>query len=236
MLSVLILLATGIPAAEPSGKPGVTAKEALQPFNTLIGSWKATGHPEGSQEDRQKGVWVENIKWEWEFKGADAWILATFTEGKHFTQATIKPIADKPGTFTLAFLTPAKTELVFTGTYKDRILTADRTDPATKEEQRIVLSVLHDNRFLYRYETKPEGGFRHTKKYLVGATKEGEAFASVPMGPECIVTGGKATTKVTYKGVDYWVCCSGCKTAFNDDPEKFIKEAAEKEAAAKAKK
>ena len=43
-------------------------------------------------------------------------------------------------------------------------------------------------------------------------------------GPECIVSGGLGTMKVTYKGKDYYVCCSGCRDEFKSDPEKYIKE------------
>jgi YHS domain-containing protein len=48
-------------------------------------------------------------------------------------------------------------------------------------------------------------------------------------GPECIVSGGPGTIKVMYKGEAYYVCCSGCKAAFLDEPEKFIKELKEKQ-------
>ena len=60
--------------------------------------------------------------------------------------------------------------------------------------------------------------------YQVGATKEGVAFASGDGKPECIVSGGLGTTKLEYKGKTYYVCCSGCRDAFNDNPEKIIKE------------
>jgi YHS domain-containing protein len=33
---------------------------------------------------------------------------------------------------------------------------------------------------------------------------------------------------VKYKGQTYYVCCTGCKQAFEDDPEGVIKEAAER--------
>ena len=97
-----------------------------------------------------------------------------------------------------------------------------------------MFSLLHYNRYLYRFETRPAGsalGF--DKKYQVGATKEGVPFAEVPKGPECIVSGGLGTMKVTYKGKEYYVCCSGCRAEFQADPEKYIKEA---EAKAKDKK
>jgi len=224
MLATLLTVALALPAADQAP----SSKQALQPFQSLVGSWKATGHPEGTLEERQKGTWVEIVAWEWQFKGSKASLAAKFTNGKHFTSGVLEPSSTVPGEFTLTLTTPDKKTLAFTGAFKDRILTADRTDDATKELQRVVISVLHDNRHLYRYETKTPDAFRFSKKFLVGATKEGEAFANVPAFPECIVTGGKGNSKVSYKGVDYWVCCSGCKEAFNENPEKFIQEAAAK--------
>ena len=119
-------------------------------------------------------------------------------------------------------------------TDKDKVLALTRTDGPAAEEQRLVFSLLHHNRHLYRFETRPAGTtVAYGKKYQVGATKEGEAFANVPKGPECIVSGGLGTMKVSYKGKDYFVCCSGCRDEFKENPEKYIKEA---EAKAKEKK
>ena len=93
-----------------------------------------------------------------------------------------------------------------------------------KEAQRLVFTLLHDNRFLYRFEKKPAGRASFAKVYQVGATKKGVAFAAGETGPECVVSGGKGTIMVSYKGQNYYVCCSGCREAFQDNPEKFIKE------------
>ena len=40
--------------------------------------------------------------------------------------------------------------------------------------------------------------------------------------PECCVTGGLGTSQVTYMGQTYWVCCTGCRDAFNENPAKVI--------------
>jgi YHS domain-containing protein len=37
------------------------------------------------------------------------------------------------------------------------------------------------------------------------------------------VTGGLGTIAVSYKGQTYYVCCGGCKDAFEADPEKYVK-------------
>ena len=76
-------------------------------------------------------------------------------------------------------------------------------------------------------------GFAFAPVFQVGATKEGVEFAGDDGKPECVVSGGLGTMPVTYKGKTYYVCCTGCRDAFKDDPEKFIKEA---EAKAKEKK
>jgi hypothetical protein len=49
-------------------------------------------------------------------------------------------------------------------------------------------------------------------------------FADVPKGPECVVSGGLGTSKVSYMGKDYFVCCSGCRDEFRANPEKYVKE------------
>jgi hypothetical protein len=220
----------GAPRADTPADPPkpATPKEGLQALNVLIGSWKGTGTPEGTKDEKAAGLWTETIVWNWQFKGDDVWLAATFEKGKHYAKGELRYSVEK-GTYQLTLTTPDKSNLSFTGTLKDKVLTFDRTDPPTGQEQRLVFSLLHSNRHLYRFETRPAGsqlGFE--KKFLVGATKEGVPFANAPKGPECIVSGGLGTMKVTYKGKEYHVCCSGCRDAFKDDPEKYIKEAEEK--------
>jgi hypothetical protein len=209
----------------------VTPKEALQPFNILVGSWRGSGAPEGTTEERLAGAWTETITWEWKFKDQDAWLTVTFTKGKHFSKGELRYTPDKDAKeprFTLVLITSDKTTATFVGGLdeKGKTLTLTRTDGPAKEEQRLVFSLLHHNRHLYRLDTRPANTtVAFTKVYQVGATKEGVAFADVPKGPECIVSGGVGTMTVVYKGKTYYVCCSGCRDEFKADPEKYIKEA-----------
>lgn len=228
-----LLLLAALAAADPEPK---TAKDALQPFNLFVGSWKGTGYPDGSKEDRANGFWQETIAWEWQFKKDDVAVVGTVDKGKHFTRLELRYQPDKKQ-YQLTATTPDKTTQTYAGTLtagrtKEQILTLDRTDDA-KESQRLVFTLLHRNRYLYRFETKPTDVKAFTRKYQVGATKEGEAFADVPKGPECIVSGGLAKIPVTYKGQTYYVCCGGCRDAFKDDPAKYVKEYEEKQKAKK---
>ena len=70
-------------------------RDAFQPLNPLIGSWKGTGYPDGTREERQKGFWTETIAWEWRFDKADARLTAAFDKGKHFTRWELRYLPEK---------------------------------------------------------------------------------------------------------------------------------------------
>lgn len=199
------------------------ARKAFKPFNHLVGTWKATGTPEGTREEKQRGFWTESLTWAWAFKGDDAWLTVGFDKGKYFRKGELRYIADKR-LYQLTLSTPDGDRLIFTGKLEDDRLTLTRDDEDAKETQQLVVTLLHANRFLYRYEVRPQGKTSFAKRYQVGATKEGEAFAAADGKPECIVSGGLGTIKVTYKGQTYYVCCTGCRDEFNARPEKYIKE------------
>jgi YHS domain len=215
--------------------PRRSPKEALRAFNDLIGSWSALGEPEGTRQEKQRGFWTESLHWKWQFKGEDAWLNVTVEKGKYFTKGDLRYLSDKE-LFQLTLITVANETLSFQGPLKDHVLTLEREDEAKNETERLILTLLHGTRFLYRYEVKPKGRSLFTRVYRVGATKEGIAFADAgSTNPECVVSGGLGTIKVRYKGETYYVCCTGCRDAFNDDPEKYIKEFQVKKAKEKAR-
>ncbi len=229
ILFSLVVVAGGLSwaADQPARR---TARQALQAFNDLIGSWRATGEPEGTFQERQRGFWTESLSWEWQFKGDDAWLKLAIDRGKHFQSGELHYVADKDQ-FRLDVVTPDKEKLTFEGPLQDGKLTLERQDEKAKETQRLVVTLLHANRFLYRYEVKAEGRPAFKRQYQVGCTKEGVSFATAGDNePECVVSGGRGKIPVTYKGQTYYVCCTGCRDAFKEDPEKYLKEYAERKA------
>ncbi len=60
--------------------------------------------------------------------------------------------------------------------------------------------------------------------FQVACTKEGESLGAEERKVVCVVTGGLGKIPVTYKGQTYYVCCSGCKDAFEENPEKILRE------------
>jgi len=85
----LVLLALPSLAA-PDGARQSSAREALKPFNELIGGWKGVGEPEGTPAEKQRGFWRESVNFGWKFKGEDVWITLTFENGKHFKSGELR--------------------------------------------------------------------------------------------------------------------------------------------------
>ncbi len=224
---LLLVIAVG-PAALPADAPVKrTAKEALQPFNVLIGPWRGTGVPSGTRAEQQRGFWSETFSWEWQFKGSDAWLKLAVAKGKYLDGGELRYVPDRD-LYRLTVRTTAKDTLTFEGRLKEHVLTLERADEKKNEKQRFVITLLHVERHLYRYDTKPAGRSLFSKVYQVGATREGVEFAKGDGRPECVVSGGLGTIAVAYRGETYYVCCGGCRTEFNADPAKYIKEYQEK--------
>jgi hypothetical protein len=196
-------------------------REALQPFNDLIGSWRGTATPVGSRAEVQQNFWVETLAWSWQFKGKDAWLEAQFDKSKHFKSGTLRYRPERDD-YSLQVITVAGDKHEYAGRLAKRDLTLERD---TKEEtQRLVFTLLHSNRFLYRYETRPAGKTLFARKYQVGATKEGVPFATGSGQPECIVSGGLGTTPVMFEGKTYYVCCSGCRAEFQENAAQYVRD------------
>lgn len=210
--------------ADQTDKPK-SPREALQAFSDLIGTWNGTGTPVGSLEEKQKKFWTEKMSWEWQFKNNDAWLKVGFEKSKNFSAGELRYVPDK-NHFTLTLTTLKKEKTTYIGTLEKNKLALERD--GDKESQRLVFTFLHSNRFLYHYEVKPEGRPLFSKKWTVGATKEGEPFAVGDGGPECIVSGGRGTITVSHMGKTYYVCCSGCRDEFNANAAKYVKEYEEK--------
>src|SRR5947209_17677686 len=111
MVRIAAIVALVIPALALAGEPAkISPRAALQPFQSLIGTWKGTGVPEGSREERQNGFWTETTEWAWQFKGDDGWLKATFDKGKFFASAELRALP-KANQFRLIVTTTDKQTL-----------------------------------------------------------------------------------------------------------------------------
>jgi YHS domain-containing protein len=219
---MLSLVLGTIYSAELSKKKG--SMEVFQPLKDLIGDWKAIGQIENAKNTPTRGFWNESVHWFWQFQDGEAWFNVVFDNGKYFTKGTLKYFSQGE-TYRLTLTDVSGAEVVFNGTIVGSDLELTRKDESKNEQQKFVFSFLHDGRFLYRYETMPEGKTSFTRVYKVGVQKADVPKANDLAGAvECYITGGASITSVVYEGQTYYFCCGGCKSSFQEDPKKAIKE------------
>jgi len=200
-----------------------SAKEALQALNDYIGQWKGTGDVERAKAG-SKTFWNESVDWSWRFKKDDAWLAVKIEKGKLFKGGELRYLMDKKK-YQLTATDAKDKKLVYEGVLKNGLLVLERTDDAKKETQQISMNVAGDGvRFNYWYKTKPATTKVYDKGYLVACNKEGESLGGKKEGKECPVSGGLGKIAVAFKGETFYVCCTGCRDAFNENPEKYVKE------------
>jgi len=222
LVPCLLALAAFAPAvrAEEEENP---AKEALQSLNDYVGSWKGAGSTANRADN-----WKEKAAWGWKFKGGDPALVLQFTDGKEFTKGELRYSTDKKK-YQLKVADKKGAEQLFEGELKKGYLTLDRLDPKSGETYRLKMNSAGGGiRFVYAFERKAKGSTIFIKQYQVDYSKEGESFAGGGKKKECVVTGGEGTMEVSFQGKTYYVCCSGCRDAFNENPEKILKEFAER--------
>src|SRR6516162_1682206 len=221
VLAACVILSLALGFRSLAGGSANEVREALQALQDYIGGWKGNGT---SEKDRSL-IWNEKANWSWRFKGKDAWLIVDFTKSKYFRSGEMRYLSAKER-YQLTLEDVDKKKLVFEGSLKKGRLILQRLDPESKETQQITMNTAADGiRFIYTYSVKPENRTLFYKQYQVAFTKEGESLGTVgEKKPECVVTGGLGTIPVSYNGVTYYVCCSGCRDAFNENPAKIIKE------------
>ena len=200
----------------PAADKGDSPKAALQSFNDYIGSWSGDGKA-------KKTSWAETVEWGWHFKGKDCWLTFKTKGGKFFKSGELKWLPEKK-LYQFTAIDPKDEKLVLEGKIEKDYLTLNGTNPKTKEQIRLKMFNAGDGAFFnYRLEHARAGAKLFITDCKVRAKKEGVALVKGKKGPECVVSGGLGTMAITYKGRTFYVCCGGCRDAFNDNPEQFIK-------------
>jgi hypothetical protein len=225
MRTVALLLAMGMLGLTTSEVIASAAKNkaALQELQSFVGSWKGSGSTKLTPGPKDK-FWEEKISWGWKFKGDDCWMTVSFNGGKFMDKAELRYLADKKK-FQLTGTTPDGKKLTFDGKMDDDKLVLERTDPDTKDIQRVRINTAAEGiRLIYIVERKTKGSSLWRSEFASQQTKEGESLAKTEKGPECVVSGGRGTSTVSYNGETFYICCSGCADAFKENPKKYVDE------------
>jgi hypothetical protein len=201
------------------------AQEALSDFNDLIGEWRGVGQP---RRGSNQGAWRQNAEWVWDFEPESVGVKYVVNDGKLVSTARVTWDAAAEQ-YVLTLTTPESQQRVYRGRKEDeRIVLTSRPDDEGLTH-RITITRLNDKRTLVLHEKRSAAQTSFFRVAEVGYTREGTRLAtSGSGGPECIVTGGTGTMTVMHKGKTYYVCCTGCRQAFEADPDGIIAEAAER--------
>jgi hypothetical protein len=216
---VLLAPVVLLPVAQ-AGKKGDDAKEALQALQDFIGGWKGSG----TSEKNKSEIWKEAASWSWRFKGKDVLMTVDMSTSKLFKGGEMRFLTDS-GKYQLTLTDKQDNKRVYEGVLKNNGLILERKNDAGDTEQIKMKVVGGGDRLVYDFWLRPEGRTLFNKQYQISYTKEGVTFGTAgDKKPECVVTGGLGTMAVSYMGQTYYVCCSGCRDAFNENPAKIIAE------------
>jgi YHS domain-containing protein len=215
-------------AADAPTSGRIADQAALKPYGAVVGGWRGTGQVE---RGKARGAWTEQADWAWKLAPDSAALEGKVARGKYLKSLVVRP-GDGPGAFKAVAVLADDTERAFAGRGEEKkplVLTAEPPDgPGLR---RITITPLHDTRLIVLLEAREAGARTYQRLGEVGYTRQGVAFAAGESGPVCIVTEGRGTIPVSYKGKTYHVCCSGCKDLFNDNPEAVLAEAAARQKA-----
>ena len=219
----LILIVTLAVADDPAKVDRAAAqKEQLARIQAIVGTWRGVGQP---QRNSTKGSWIESADWAWKFADGGPSLALKLDQGKYFSTAELRT-GDKADQFVLeAKSADGSSDVTYRGTSdKEGNLTLTADDPPERMPARISLRlVAGGDRLLVLLEKSAAAG-TFARLGEIGYTRKGSGFGKGTSGPECVVTGGFGSIEVTYNGQKYFVCCTGCRDYFNENPEEVLAE------------
>jgi len=216
----MLLLSAWRAAAEPKDAAAVVASEdiiaALEEFNLFVGDWRGVGQP---KRGSTQGAWQETGACVWQLNKSPTGLVWRANDGKLWSSAVVSyDLKEKLYTVQLAL--PDESTRDYTGTFEKQKLVVESAADKAGLVHRLTVSILNENRLTVLFEQRTKQQTFYNRVAEIGLQRQGTKLAaSDANGPVCVVTGGKGTIAVMHKGKTYFVCCTGCRDAFNDDPE-----------------
>ncbi len=235
MIVKLILLTSVALAQAPADQPDKinSDKRALAVVQAYVGQWRGVGQV---RRGSNQGAWTEESDWAWHFDHGRASLVEDTKGGKFFSRVQLQP-GDKPGELIL-LATPLDEQtppLRFVGGSTNGKLVLTAADTPEGQPARITISLVAGGDRQVMLLEKRLGQGVYSRLAEIGATRKGSSFATkAAAGPECVVTGGLGTIAVEYEGKKYFVCCTGCRDLFNEDPAGVLADYRQRKAEEKA--
>lgn len=206
---------------------------ALKPIQIMLGKWQGL---------IRKASRSEMHNWVWDLKTDPVFpaLVLSIPDGEFFNSArlTYDPRIEK---FLMTTIDDEEVKRSFTGEFvaepKDvpsedgktvertfQLALTENEDSGRGTRFQYVFKQQHNNRYLVDVN-RARGRAKFSQYDVIGSQRDGVSFAKADddYGDKtCIISGGLGTSTVTYKGRTFYVCCSGCKAAFDDEPERWI--------------
>lgn len=213
-------------------KQVVAAMNALQ---IMLGGWRGI-----TQKEVGEFKAIEEPKWVWDFRsqpGQPALVMKS-EQSQHITEARLTYLIERQ-LYQLTAKDKTGETRTLEGTFTAPVEEFEGEDHRVHRKYKLQLTEVADARDAlqlvfnqqdnnrYQLEVEKKRGQRFVRIDTVGTQREGSSFAindSDYKERTCVISGGLGTTQVSYNGKSYWVCCSGCKAAFDEEPEKWIAE------------
>lgn len=215
--------------------------EAMQPLQVFLGEWNTTTRTMGAGSAR----------WVWDFqtdKSQPALVMST-KDHPYFEFVRLTFLTEKQK-FQLQAKDKENQDRLYEGefTEKPHFIAGDTGKPEPRfeimltevgnDEARKLVGIKLSQRDRNRawMEVFQRSGKSIRIQDNVTSQRAGTSIAASDTdygNKECIVSQGLGTMMVSYQGRTFYVCCSGCQAAFNDDPAFWINKAAERKKAEK---
>lgn len=228
--------------------PGITAiaetrrenvVTGLAPLSFLVGEWKGVAQLRRSSNT---GAWSEQATGVWHFDQRIPCLLIQLKPGNKaakllFTaeSQTGRPIMElqhdghEPIALQMAEssipggITESSGSRTASGDAQQDHWVFESIARTDQPEIRLTFRKINDIRMTLLFEERPNADATYRRQYELGMTREGNRLASGNTGErQCVVTGGLGTMAVMHDGKTFYVCCEGCKQAFEADPEGTI--------------
>jgi len=211
--------------------------EALKPLQIMLGEWGGTTFKKFDGFSS-----VETLDWIWDLQTnpAQPALVMQADKSRYYEKARLTYLTDKQK-YQLTLTDKDGKKKVYEGefsvpvekvpgddnpnvmhsTYK---LSLSLVEPADeKKHAQIIFNQQNNDR--YMFELYDQRGESYARVDTINTRRKGTSFAKNDSdygSKTCVISGGLGTSQVSHNGKSYWVCCSGCRKAFEADPEKWI--------------
>lgn len=226
VLGGLGVVACGVAADSEPPRDVQATVSRLQDWQTLVGEWRGVGQPRrGSTRD----AWQETSEARWSLQKSPVGIVWTVEGGRLWQSALITPGVsqpDEPARLELRARISDDEQRLYRGTVdKGRWVLETTPSHADDEVHRLTITWLNADRLVVLAEKRSAQQTFFQRVAEVASQRQGTRLAAKDgSGPECVVTGGLGTIAVTHEGRTYYVCCTGCRDAFQQDPAGILKD------------